>query len=180
MGGSSLGEGEGGSAGAGAGAGAGVGVGAGVGEASIGAGGVPKGAGKAVDTGTGAGAGVGVPVACAEVDGIGAGAGSGPAFAGTATGRLATEISFGGFNPLFTAGAGWPACGKALATAVFAAILSTLAAADVSGAPVEVGAAAMSSGVSDPPHAASEMHSEITLKDMEGRCSGVRVIIGGQ
>lgn len=52
--------------------------------------------------------------------------------------------------------------------------------ADLSRDPDKLVVGAMSSGVPDPPHAASEMHNESTLNDMKRRRSAVGMIIYGR
>lgn len=99
---------------------------------------------------------------------------------GSAEGWPATGVSIGGLNPTFTAGPDWAGC-RTSATAVgVVEILLTLKAAEVSVRPVAMDPTATSEGVSEPPHAASEIQSESTLNDMKQGRSGVGVIIGGQ
>ena len=96
------------------------------------------------------------------------------------TGLVPTATNRGVFDPMLVESP-VPANGRPTPAVVdVAERLATRSAAGDSRDGAEVGAAAVSSGVSDPPHAASEMHSESTLNDMNGLCSGAGVIIGGQ
>ena len=96
------------------------------------------------------------------------------------TGLVPTATNRGVFDPMLVESP-VPANGRPTPAVVDAAErLATRSAAGDSRDGAEVGAAAVSSGVSDPPHAASEMHSESTLNDMRRGGSGAEVIICGQ
>ena len=92
---------------------------------------------------------------------------------------VATATSLVGFDPTLDVAPVLASATPARALVEIADRPATFIAAGVSSVCASA-AAAMSSGVSDPPHAASEMHSERTLSDMKRGGSGAEVIICGQ